>query len=246
MKYKIIIMIPARMESTRFPGKPLAPIEGIPMVVYCAKTAIATGLDVFVCTDSKEIRTVCNLYNISCILTDEASTGTDRIAQALKGINTDYVINLQGDEPLVDTDSLKLMIDMISILEKNENKIITGISSLESAEACDPNNVKCAFIEKESKVQYLSRQPLLNNDLNSYGPSYFKQIGLYAMSKKTLYEFASLKEGSLEKAEKVELLRWIENGYELLGCKLNCESISVDTPADLVNVLSKLKNIKSI
>ena len=86
----------------------------------------------------------------------------------------------------------------------------------------------------------MSRKPLLNNDEQNGNSAYYKQIGLYAMSKKTLSKFASLKEGVLEKAEKVELLRWIENGHEVLGCKLDCDSISVDTPTDLVNVISKL------
>ncbi|MDC3047150.1 3-deoxy-manno-octulosonate cytidylyltransferase [Prochlorococcus sp. AH-736-A21] len=243
MTYKTTILIPARMESTRFPGKPLALINNIPMVVYCAKNAIATGLDVYVCTDSKEIQTVCSTYNVRSILTGVASTGTDRIAQAIKDIHTDYVINLQGDEPLIDTKSLKLMIGTISILEKTEDKIITGISSADFHEACDPNNVKCAFVEKQSKVLYFSRQPLINNQEENNSPLYYKQIGLYAMSKKNLFKFSSLREGILEKAEKVELLRWMENGYGVFGCKLNCQSISVDTPNDLINVNAKLKNV---
>lgn len=242
MDPKITIMIPARMESTRFPGKPLAPISGIPMVVYCAKNAIATGLDVFVCTDSKEIKSVCELYDVKAILTNECATGTDRIAKALKDIETDYIINLQGDEPLINVESINMIINMIPKLEKNDNKIITGLTSVLSDEAFDPNNVKCAFIEKLHRVQYLSRKPLLNNQMDNGNPVYFKQIGLYAMSTINLKRFSSLKEGILEKSEKVELLRWIENGFELLGCKLNCNSISVDTPIDLVNVIAKLKD----
>ena len=236
-------MIPARMESTRFPGKPLAPIKGVPMIVYCAKNAISTGLMTYVCTDSKEVKSICESYNVQSILTDEASTGTDRIAMALNDIDTDYVINLQGDEPLIGPSSLKLLIKMLPVLKNFEDKIITGITPVGSEEAFDPNNVKCAFIEKQQKVQYLSRKPLLNNSDNNGEPHYYKQIGLYAMSTKTLKKFSSLKEGILEKAEKVELLRWIENGYDILGCNLNCDAVSVDTPADLVNVLSKLKNI---
>ena len=240
MDSNTIIMIPARMESTRFPGKPLAPIAGIPMIVYCAKNAISTGLKTYVCTDSKEVKSVCESYDVPSILTSSCSTGTDRIAMALKDMDVKYVINLQGDEPLIGPSSLKLLINMIPVLKKSEDKIITGISAVGSEEAFDPNNVKCAFIENQQKVQYLSRKPLLNNIENNGHPSYYKQIGLYGMSTKTLKKFSSLKEGTLEKAEKVELLRWIENGYEILGCKLNCDSISVDTPDDLVNVIAKL------
>ena len=113
MNNKTAIFIPARMGSTRFPGKPLAPIEGIPMVVYCAKNALKTGLKVFVCTDSEEIVAVCSLYNVNGILTPDCQTGTDRIALASKNMDLDYVINLQGDEPLIDGDSIKTVVSMI-------------------------------------------------------------------------------------------------------------------------------------
>ena len=105
---KTAIFIPARMESTRFPGKPLAPIDGIPMIVYCARNAIKTGLEVYVCTDSEEIMAVCSLYNIKAIITPYCETGTDRIAIAAKNMGLSYVINLQGDEPLIDCDSINM------------------------------------------------------------------------------------------------------------------------------------------
>ena len=89
MKNKITILIPARMSSTRFPGKPLAPIDGLPMVVYCARNAIKTNLEVIVCTDSKEIFSVCDLYNIKSIMTPECNTGTDRLAIASKQLETE-------------------------------------------------------------------------------------------------------------------------------------------------------------
>ena len=115
---KTAIFIPARMGSTRFPGKPLAPIDGIPMIVYCARNAIKTGLEVYVCTDSEEIMAVCSLYNVKAIITPHCETGTDRIAIAAKNMGLSYVINLQGDEPLIDYESINLIIRMLPILEK--------------------------------------------------------------------------------------------------------------------------------
>ena len=91
MNKKTAIFIPARMDSSRFPGKPLAPIEGIPMVIYCARNALKTGLEVFVCTDSEEIMAVCSLYNVKSILTPECSTGTDRISYAIKDMDIEFV-----------------------------------------------------------------------------------------------------------------------------------------------------------
>ena len=237
---KTAIFIPARMASTRFPGKPLAPIDGIPMIVYCARNAIKTGLEVYVCTDSEEIMAVCSLYNVKALITPVCETGTDRIAIAAKDMDLSYVINLQGDEPLIDSDSINLVISMLPILEKNKNAIINAIKDIKSEEAFDPNNVKCAVLKNLSIIQYLSRKPLLNSEEGSERANYFKQLGLYAMSMNNLQKFANMPKGELEKAEKIELLRWLENGNQLVPCKINKETISVDTPNDLVMVLNKI------
>jgi len=242
MKSKTSIFIPARMKSTRFPGKPLAPIDGIPMVIYCAKNALRTGLEVYVCTDSKEIYAICKLYNINCIITPECETGTDRVALAVQQIETDYIINLQGDEPLIIPSYLLKIISMIANLKNSENTIITGVSPITSKEASDKNNVKCSLIDNYTKIEYLSRKPLINSIENSNKSSYYKQVGVYAMSTKVLEKFSKLPSGKLEKAEKVELLRWIENGYTVRCCLIENETISIDTPADLVKVISKINN----
>ena len=242
MKSKTSIFIPSRMKSTRFPGKPLAPIDGIPMVIYCAKNALRTGLEVYVCTDSKEIEAICNVYNINCIITPECETGTDRIAHAVQQIETDYIINLQGDEPLIIASYLQKISSMIQNLKNSENIIISGVSPISSKEAYDKNNVKCSIIDNYTKIQYFSREPLLNSIKNNNKSSYYKQVGVYAMSTKVLEKFSKLPSGKLEKAEKVELLRWIENGYTVRCCLIENETISIDTPADLVKVISKINN----
>ena len=245
MTRKTSILIPARMASTRFPGKPLAPIDGIPMIVYCAKNAIKTGLEVFVCTDSKEIKAVCKLYSINVILTPECVTGTDRVSAAMQEINADNIINLQGDEPLIDSSALQIMISMISTTKMSNDIIINGVTSIGSEEAYDPNNVKCALVNKDKKIQYLSRKALLNkSDLDS-GQSYYKQLGLYGMSREALNKFSTLPRGTLEQAEKIELLRWLENNNIILSCLIEQDNISVDTPIDLVNVLRRIEQLKS-
>ena len=239
MEDKITILIPARMDSTRFPGKPLAPIDGIPMIVYCARNAIKTGLEVFVCTDSKEIQTVCDLYSIKSIITKKCDTGTDRISLAADSLNTEYVINLQGDEPLIDANSIKKIIKMIPILKEKKDCIINGVNYISSEEAFDPNNVKCALINNNTKIQYFSRKPLLNDIESKNNKCYYKQLGLYAMSYKTLKEFSRFQRGKIESAEKIEMLRWIENDKTILSCLIDKETISVDTPYDLVKVLTR-------
>lgn len=237
MSKKITIFIPARMASTRFPGKPLAPIDGIPMVVYCAKNALKTGLEVFVCTDTKEVESVCSLYGIPSIMTPKFNTGTDRIAYAVDKVDTDYVINLQGDEPLINSESLKIFIQKVNCLSLESKDIISGISYVNSDEAFDPNIVKCAFIKSNSIIQYFSRKPLLNLPEDSDEAPYIKQLGLYGMTRETLKKFSSLPQGDLEKSEKVELLRWIENDGKIIGCLIKQKTVSVDTPQDLVDVL---------
>lgn len=214
------------MGSTRFFGKPLELVAGIPMVVYCAKNAEETGLGVYVCTDSKDIQTTCDSYNIKCILTPECATGTDRVNIAMNEIDSKFVINLQGDEPLLTSKLLNKIIEMMPILNHFDDKIITGMESIE--DSSDVNGVKCVLIGH--KVHYFSRHPISN----------YKQVGVYAMSKSNLKRFASLPQGELEKREKVELLRWIENGFDVLGCDLNSNTISVDIPSDLKKVNSLL------
>ena len=242
MDKKTIILIPARMSSTRFPGKPLAPIDGVPMVVYCARNALKTNLEVYVCTDSKEIYSVCDLYNINSIMTPECNTGTDRIALAAENLKADYIINLQGDEPLIDHNSINKLIEDVPLLNQYQDLIINGITKISSEEAFDPNNVKCAIIQEKEKVLYFSRKPLLNNSKPEEGENYFKQVGLYAMSLKNLKKFASLPQSTLEKAERVEMLRWIEYGYSIKSCLLDCKNISVDTPQDLVEVIARIQS----
>lgn len=243
MSRKTTILIPARMASTRFPGKPLAPIDGVPMIVYCAKNAMKTGLEVFVCTDSKEVESVCSLYDIATILTPEFNTGTDRIAFAVEKIDTDYVINLQGDEPLITSNSLNLLIKNLDSLPIDSKLIISGITYVNSEQAFDPNVVKCALIEKDLSIQYFSRKPLLNFAEGMEDLPYLKQLGLYGMTKKTLIQYSSLPQGNLEKAEKVELLRWIENGEKIKGCIIDQKTVSVDTPQDLVDALEIIYKI---
>ena len=180
-------------------------------------------------------------YKIKAIITPHCETGTDRIAIAAKNMGLSYVINLQGDEPLIDFESINLIISMLPILEKKENAIINAIKDINSEEAFDPNNVKCAVLENPSIIQYLSRKPLLNSEEGTEKPNYFKQLGLYAMSINNLQKFANMPKGELEKAERIGLLRWLENGNDLIPCQIFKETISVDTPNDLVKVLNKIK-----
>jgi len=236
MKDKTAILIPARFNSTRLPGKPLKNIDGIPMIIRCAKNAAETGLAVYVATDSDLIKDVCDQYSIQSIMTPECSTGTDRLANAVEKIDSKYIINLQGDEPMINGDSIKKMVSSLNILKESEDTILNAVTLIGINKAKDINNVKCALIESGNLIQYFSRKPLLNEILPDGREIYYKQVGLYAMTRENLKKFASLKEGKLEKAERVELMRWIENGFKISSCILDIDPISVDTPKDLLEV----------
>ena len=244
MNMNTTILIPARLMSTRFPRKALSLIDGVPMVICCAKNAINTGLPVYVCTDSEEIKSVCEGYKIKAILTPDCESGTDRVAIAANKIETDYVINLQGDEPLISAVSLNKLISMLKKLDSKENSIISGVEPMNSLEALDLSEAKCALTDRNSKIKYLSRQPLVNNVERSNDHIYYRQLGLYAFSIKSLRNFASLPLGELEKAENIELIRGIENEFTIFSCIIDDNTISVDTPDDLAKVINKINKNK--
>ena len=231
MTTSCVALIPARMESTRFPGKPLAPINGVPMVIRCAQNSLNAGLDTFICTDSQLICDAANSYSIKSLLTPSFNTGTDRVNWAASRLNYSHVINLQGDEPLLSSTALSFFAeDTLRI--SNPDVILNGLSTLSPNYAFDPNNVK-AILRDNSDIVYLSRKPVRNS---SSSPIYIKQLGLYGMKVETLNSFSQLPQSRLELVESVEMLRWLEAKNQLCGTVLDTPSISVDTPEDLADV----------
>jgi 3-deoxy-manno-octulosonate cytidylyltransferase (CMP-KDO synthetase) len=230
------------MESTRFPGKPLAPIKGEPMIIHCAKNAIMTGIRTIVCTDSEMIRLACKDYKVEVIETPYFDTGTDRIAWAAAMLENDLVINLQGDEPLIHAKAITSFLSHIASDSCAEDVIWNGVTSIEQKSAFDPNNVK-AVVDNAGNVLYLTRKPIRNSIDPDVFPIYLKQLGLYGFSKEILIEFASMANSRLEKSESVEMLRWLENGKRLVSVNLGCMSISVDTPEDLIEAERMIREI---
>lgn len=233
------IFIPARMESTRFPGKPLAPIKGVPMVIYIARTAMSTGYPTTVCTDSAEIHQICTFYSIDCLLTPPFQTGTDRIAWSSTQLISDFIINLQGDEPLITTEALLTFIEFV----KNSthiSPIFNAVTYVGSQEAFDQNNVKCVLNTSSGRIIYFSRLPIRVFENTDCSMPFLKQLGLYCFSYEALQNFVSLPQSPLELTERVELLRMIENNIEIYSFDIKAKTLSVDTPADFVKVLEYL------
>lgn len=243
---KILTVIPARYHSTRFPGKPLVSINGQPMIwqVYCR--ALESGLEnIVVATDDERIlQAVIERGGRAMLTSGEHQSGTDRCGEVLKklkakGEEYDFVINLQGDEPFIQPEQILTLIKNLT-----KNSIITLIKKIEDqTQPENPNTVKVVWSEQNSNAVYFSRLPVpyvrdiaLRTDF-----IYYKHIGLYGFDAEILLKLTDLKPSGLEKAESLEQLRWIENGFSIKVAETNLETIGIDTEEDLL----KIKNYKN-
>lgn len=239
----IHIIIPARYASTRFPGKPLALIHGKPMIQCVYEAASTSAADcVTVATDDTRIENCVKSFGGNVVMTSPTlPSGTDRCGEAAQKLHlapNDIIINVQGDEPYITKEVINLLIDNI---KKEHIQISTLITPLtEESEIVDPNKVKVVF-DKNGKAIYFSRHtiPYLRNH-QQYTPNYYKHIGIYAYKHQCLQELIQLPESPLEKSEKLEQLRWIENGYSIYVSICEYEGIGIDTPEDLEKL--KIKN----
>ena len=240
------VVIPARYASTRFPGKPLVPLLGKPMILWVVDLAArAVGKEnVFVATDNKLIAHVVDEYGFKAIMTpDSALTGTDRVAEVVNTIDYDIYINLQGDEPLVNPNDI---IKAIELKKSNPDSIINAYCMMTSDE--DPNsvNIPKVITNERNLLVYMSRKCLPGfKDAKSMPQSFKKQVCIYAFSKQELMDFKNFgRKSLLESCEDIEILRFLELGppilmYECLSC-----SLAVDVPRDVAAVerLLELRN----
>lgn len=244
---KILGIIPARYESSRFPGKPLADIAGKSMIqrVYeqCQKSASLNKT--VVATDDLRILDHVKDFGGEVIMTSPIHpSGTDRCEEVAKHFpQFDICINIQGDEPLIDPAQIDLLSDCF---HQSEVKIATLVKRISTTEELFNLNTPKVVLSKEMQALYFSRTaiPFFRNKehsewLNEH--TYFKHIGIYAYRRETLSEITRLPVSSLEKAEALEQLRWIENGYAIHAAITEKESYAVDTPADLEKLLALLK-----
>ena len=235
----IIGVIPARFASIRFPGKPLAPLAGRPMVLHVWEAArSAKRLDrVVVATDDERIATCVREAGGEARMTSaEAKSGTDRVAEVARILPADAYVNLQGDEPLMPGENVDRAVE--TLLAGNGRSIATLAVPASSADAADPNAVKVAAAP-DGRALYFSRSaiPFFRNG----SPAYRKHLGIYAYRANVLAEIAKLPPSPLERAESLEQLRWLEAGYTIWVGEAAGDSIGVDTPADLADAERRLK-----
>ena len=235
---KTLAVIPARYGSTRFPGKPLALISGRPMIQWTYERAAASNADeVIVATDDQRIFDCVEAFGGRAVMTaPDHPTGTDRIAEAVKDLDCELIINLQGDEPLLPTDVIN---DLIALM-KERQEIQMGTIAVEkpfSDQAySNPNNVKIV-LDNTGRALYFSRSPIpyLRNDAEE-GQSMYLHWGIYAYRRKLLFDFITWPQGTLEKVESLEQLRALENGIDIVVATTDQESVGVDTPEDIAEV----------
>ncbi|GIU47034.1 8-amino-3,8-dideoxy-manno-octulosonate cytidylyltransferase KdsB [Shewanella algidipiscicola] len=233
----VTLLIPARYGSSRFPGKPLAPINGKPMIQHVyERAALAKGLtSIYVATDDERIKAAVESFGGKVVMTDEnAASGTDRIEDAITQLglkDDDLVINLQGDQPLIDPITIE---QLISLFERHPGEFAMatlGVQITEESELNDPKHVKMVF-DNDYNALYFSRARIpYGRDTNDY-PVY-KHLGIYGYTRAFISTFAKLPLGRLENLEKLEQLRALEYGYKIKVAISAFDSPEVDTPEDI-------------
>lgn len=233
---KVLGVIPARLESTRLPRKPLRPICGQPMIAWVYhRSSKATGLDrVLVATDSEEIAAYCRENSIEALLTSAVhGSGTDRIVEVMTREPADIYVNIQGDEPMVTPEHIELMLRPFR--ESPHTRVSTLKVAISLAEASNPNNVKVVS-DSRGRALYFSRALIPYDRDGTGGVQYFKHLGLYAYSADALRIFQTLAPSTLEQHEKLEQLRLLENGVPIQVMETTQDTIGVDTEEDLRKV----------
>ena len=225
----MIVVIPARLDSKRFPRKVLHIIDGEPMVVSVAKRAINAGIgEVYITTADKEIKDIAIAHNINTIDTGEHKTGSDRVDEAVKNIKFlgEYVINLQGDQPFFEP---IILCELKKAILNSKADIITPVFKIEDKRELEDENVVKVAVSEGNRALYFSR-----SRVPSGGDTHYHHVGIYCYKRSALEKFASLKRGVLEKQENLEQLRAIENDMYIETVLVGNQSPSVDSVDNLL------------
>lgn len=246
-----IVVIPARYDSTRFPGKPLALLKGKPLIQHVYEGCLGASLvkDVMVATDSEAILEKVLSFSGKAVMTSSKHlSGTDRVAEVASQLDYDIIVNVQGDEPLINPQMIDDVVDLLSDSSADMGTLTKKIDNPE--DIMDPNVVKVVF-DKDNFALYFSRSPIPYHRelLGSIGfnvvvkekslPDDFvmyKHVGIYSYRKEVLLRLSSMRQTRLEEIERLEQLRALENGFKIKVKETIFETIGVDTPEDMERV----------
>lgn len=241
-------MIPARLASSRLPEKMILDLCGLPVILRTYEAVKATGLfdEVIIVTDSKKIATLTEGHGATTILSKkDHKTGSDRIAEAAESVPADIIINVQGDEPFIDSNSLSALIQCF----REDHEELIDLASLMVAIAdktyIDNPNVVKVVTDLTGKALYFSRSAIpFHRDPSPLSRCY-KHKGVYAFRRSALLEFPKLIMGPLERAEKIEAIRYLEHGKRLQMIETSVDAPGIDTRADLEDAIANFKKLNT-
>jgi len=242
---KVVGIIPARFASSRFPGKPLIDLDGKSMIqrVYEGASRSTRLSEVIVATDDKRIFEHVKAFGGKVQMTNQSHvSGTERCGEIALTLDADVIINIQGDEPLIDARQID---QAVTAFSNSEVQIATlGTRSISEQDILNPNRIKIV-LDKNSDALYFSRSPIPNSanfkgEASSFYP-FMKHIGLYAYRKSCLLELVALKPTELEQIESLEQLRWLFHGYKINVVETEIETPNIDSPEDVETVLQILR-----
>lgn len=245
---KIIAVIPARYESTRFPGKVLAKETGKFLIQHTweqvRKVSVIEG--VIIATDSEIVQQACKTFGAQCVMTSAShQSGTDRIAEAVGKMDVDIVINVQGDEPEIEPGNIELLAQLM--IDNPKAKMATLITKFESKKQVENPNIVKVIIDKDKNAKYFSRSVIpycRKNPPIGDVKDYYWHLGIYAYTKDFLLYITKLPQGRLEQIEQLEQLRVIEYGYPILTGLVAHVAPGIDTPEQYNDFINRVKNKK--
>ena len=248
---EFIAIIPARYASTRFPGKPLADMNGKPMIQRVYEQVKKCVDKVYVATDDQRIYSAVESFGGNVVMTSENhKSGTDRCAEAYEKIGNgeDVIINIQGDEPFIDPAQIRSIMECFTDSSVQIATLVKPFAESDGIDALMNPNSPIAVLGVDNQALYFSRSviPYVRGcDIQTWlkDNTFYKHIGMYAYRADALKEITQLPQSSLEKAESLEQLRWLQNGYKIKAGITTQETIGIDTPDDMQKALEFMKRI---
>ena len=240
---KAVAIIPARYHSTRFPGKARAKLLNKPLIQWVWEAVNNSNLfdQVMVATDSVKIKeAVDNFGGIAILTSKEHQSGTDRIAEVAESLDSDIIVNVQGDEPLINQ---KVLFPLLQVMQDTSLPIASLMTPIKDLSLLSNPNLVKVVVDNISNALYFSRSVIPYNRDNIPLVDYWQHIGVYAYRRNALMRLVKLPSGKLEQAEKLEQLRALENGIPIKMIKTEYNGIGVDTPEDLLKLESLLKEM---
>ncbi|MDA9951212.1 3-deoxy-manno-octulosonate cytidylyltransferase [Oligoflexaceae bacterium] len=237
-----LIVIPARLASTRLPEKPLQDLRGKPLIVRVAENLqplSRKGAQVLVACDDPKILSVCKKNNITAVITDKShESGTDRCHEASLTQNRKYILNVQGDEPFISTDDLELLMSSFS-KQKDSNSIATLVHVSHDQNDFNNPNVCKTVLDASGNALYFSRAPIPHSRDDKGSTPFYQHVGVYGFTAGSLKKFCQFSTGKLEKIEKLEQLRALENGMTIETYPCQSIPLGIDTEDDMERARAK-------